>query len=266
MAPFTPPAAPRACIATRCGAITLLVLAACAATNGLHAQSVPSGGQENVRSSGQLYVEGRVLTADGAPLALASVEIASLDRRTMTNDEGRFRLQGVTAGSHPLIVGLMGYETVVVNVEVGSGAAPVDIRLTPDPVMLQRITVTANRFERRMRGVPYSVRVMDKREVLGSAERDAAQFVSRRGGLIPAPCRTRAETDCVQVRGLSIQPRVYINDFPAVGGLAMLGVIPAEEVNRIEVIQGGYMIRVYTDEFMEWAAKNNYRPIPIGIN
>lgn len=266
MTPFTPPAAPRARMATRCGAITLLVLAACAATNGLHAQSVPSGGQANARSSGQTYVEGRVLTADGAPLALASVEIASLDRMTMTNDEGRFRLQGVTPGTHPLLVALMGYETRVVTVEVGSGAAPVEIRLTPDPVMLQRITVTANRFERRMKGVPYSVRVMDKREVLGSAAPDAAYFVTRHGGLIPVPCRSRAETDCVRVRGIITQPRVYINDFPAVGGLTMLGVIPAEEVNRIEVIQGGAMVRVYTDEFMQWAAKNNYRPIPIGIN
>lgn len=266
MTPFTPPAAPRARIATRCGAITLLVLAACAATSGLQAQSVPSGGQSNARSSGQLYVEGRVLAADGAPLVLASVEIASLDRMTRTNDEGRFRLEGVTAGSHAVIVSLIGYETRVVTVEVGSGAAPVEVRLTPDPVMLQRITVTANRFESRMRGVPYSVRVMDKREILGSAAPDAAHFVARRGGLIPVPCRSRAETDCVQVRGISIQPRVYINDFPATGGLAMLGVIPAEEISRVEVIQGGAMIRVYTDEFMEWAAKNNYRPVPIGIN
>jgi hypothetical protein len=244
----------------------LLVLAACAATTGLQAQSVPSGGQANARSSGQLYIEGRVLTSAGAPLALASVEIAALDIATLTNDEGRFRLEGVTPGTHPVIVGLMGYETRVVTVEVGSGAAPLEVRLTPDPVMLERITVTANRFEARMRGVPFSVRVMDKREVMGSAAPDAANFVSRRGGLVPAPCRNRTQTDCVQVRGISVQPRVYINDFPAVGGLAMLGVIPAQEISRVEVIQGGAMIRVYTDEFMEWAAKHNYRPVPIGIN
>jgi len=271
MSPFTPPAASRARIASRCGAITLLVLAACAATNGLHAQSVPPGGQTRDPASGQsaptqVRLEGQVLDArTGSPLALVSVEIPELRRSTTTDEAGRFRFDRLPAGEHGLRASLVGYRDQSRPVVAASGAT-VELRMAEDPVLLTGLTVTANRFERRLKAVPYSVRVMGKRELAGSAAPDAAEFVIRRAGLFSARCPRIHQTTCFWIRGSAVQPSVYIDDAPAPGGVDMLAVIPRDEISRVEVIRGGSTIRVYTDRFMVWAARNNYRPLSIGFN
>jgi hypothetical protein len=73
-------------------------------------------------------------------------------------------------------------------------------------------------------------------------------------------------TQCFSIRGASVEPRVYIDDAHMAGGIDMLANIPREEINRVEVIRSGSVIRVYTDNFMEWAARHNYRPPPLWLN
>lgn len=240
--------------ASRCGAIVLLALALGAAT--AHAQA--AGAQARTQLSG------RVLdAASGRPLTLATIEIPGLKRFTTTDTEGRFQFDRVPAGEHALVVHLVGYRDHSRPVTTG---APVELRLQEDPVLLAGLTVTANRFDSRMASVPYAVRVMDKREVANSAANDAAEFVVRRAGLISTRCRSMLQTACYLIRGSSVEPRVYIDDAHAAGGIDMLANIPREEINRVEVIRNGSVIRVYTDEFMVWAARHNYKPMPLGVN
>jgi hypothetical protein len=244
--------------AARRGAIALLALAL--GTTSLSAQA----GQEN-RAAGRTHVQGRVLdAASGRPLILASVEIPELKRYTTTDTEGRFRFDRVPAGEHGLVVRLVGYREHSRPVSTASDA--IEVRMSEDPVLLTGLTVTVNRFDSRMKAVPYAVRVLDKREVANSAANDAAEFVVRRAGLISTRCRSMLQTSCYLIRGSSVEPRVYIDDAHMAGGIDMLANIPREEINRVEVIRSGSVIRVYTDNFMVWAARHNYKPIPLGVN
>ena len=245
--------------ASRCAAIALLTLALCAAGTALHAQTVPISGQASAPGSRQDQVEGTVVDArTGKPLALVIVEIPRLRRTTITDDAGRFRFDDVPAGEHGMRVRLVGYQAHSRPVQPGQ-ATPIEVRLSEDPVLLAGLTVTVNRFDSRMKAVPYAVRVMDKREVAGSAANDAAEFVVRRAGMFRTNCRSNRQTNCFSIRGSAVEPRVYIDDAHAPAGIDMLANIPREEINRVEVI------RVYTDRFMEWAARNNYRPVPLGF-
>jgi hypothetical protein len=253
---------------SRCGAIALLTLALCTSTAALYAQTVPASGQENARASGQArtQLQGRVLDAtNGRPLVLATVEIPALKRVTTTDTEGRFRLDRIPAGEHGMLVRLVGYREHSRPVTTAS-EGPIEVRLAEDPVLLTGLTVTANRFEVRMKSVPYAVRVLDKREVAGSGANDAEEFVVRRAGLISTRCRSIRQVACYLIRGSSVEPRVYIDDAHAALGIPMLANIPREEINRVEVLRNGSIIRVYTDRFMEWAARHNYRPMPLEVN
>ena len=252
--------------ATRCAAITLLAAALSAAGTTLHAQTVPASGQQDAAASRQSDLEGTVVDSrTGRPLALATVEIPLLRRSTVTDEAGKFRLERMPPGEHGMRVRLVGYQAHSRPVQTGQ-EAPIEVRLAEDPVLLAGLTVTVNRFDRRTKSVPYSVRVLGKRDVYGSASSDAADFVLSRGGMFRTPCRRGFQSYCVYVRGSTVVPRVYLDDVPAAGGIDMLAMVPREEINRVEVIQNGTVIRVYTDRFMEWAARHNYRPMPLGFN
>jgi hypothetical protein len=243
----------------------LLAAALSAAGTTLHAQTVPASGQENATASRQSDLEGTVVDSrTGRPLALVTVEIPALRRSTVTDEAGKFRIERVPPGEHGMRVRLVGYQAHSRPVRTGQDA-PIEVRLAEDPVLLAGLTVTVNRFDNRMKAVPYAVRVMDKRDVLGSAANDAAEFVISRAGLFRTGCRSIRQTNCFSVRGSSMQPQVYLDDAHMPAGIDMLSIIPREEINRVEVIRGGTTIRVYTDRFMEWAARNNYRPVPLGF-
>jgi hypothetical protein len=199
--------------------------------------------------------------SSGQPLALATVEIPALKRSTVTDAEGRFRLDRIPAGEHALRVTLVGYREHSRPVPNGAGA--VEVRLGEDPVLLQGLTVTSNRFDRRIQAVPYAVRVFGAREVAGSAATDAARFVITQTGMIPVRCRSVVQDSCFYVRGELTRPVVYINDALAPAGMNMLEGIDRSVIARVEVVQGGRYVRVYTDDFMAWAARNNYRPLPL---
>jgi hypothetical protein len=237
--------------------------AASAAGPGLRAQSVLMQGRDSVLQGGHSRVEGRVLSAaNGQPLPMARVEIIDLRRVTITDETGAFHFERVANGEHPLRVSMVGHKPHSRPLVVGS-ATPIEVRLVDDAVLLAGLVVSANRFESRLNAVPYAVHAFDKREVLSSAASDAEQFVRSRVGLYEAPCRRATQIRCFRIRGAVVQPAVYIDDQPAPSGLDMLSSIDRSEINRVEIIQGGSMIRVYTDHFMEWAARTRYRPPPI---
>ncbi len=249
--------------ASRCRAIASLTLALCGAGTSLHAQAVPSMGQEIARPSGQARtdLEGVVLDArTGKPLGMATIEIPQLRRSTVTDSEGRFQIARIPTGEYGMVVRLVGYRAHSRPIAALDGA-PVEVRLAEDPVLLKGLTVTVNRFDRRMRAVPYAVQVHTKADVYNSAAPDAAEFVIRRAGMFRTTC-PGVQNQCFSIRGTSTSPRVYVDDAFMAGGIDMLHNIPREEINRVEVIRSGTVIRVYTDHFMEWAARRNYRPTP----
>jgi hypothetical protein len=76
-------------------------------------------------------VGGALVTVSGGPRAIAAAD-------------GRFRLVGVALGSRELVVQRFGYVSLQARVTVTPAPQPLELRMTPDPLQLEGVTVTGN--------------------------------------------------------------------------------------------------------------------------
>jgi TonB-linked SusC/RagA family outer membrane protein len=67
-------------------------------------------------ASAQKRVTGKVLDADGNPLVGASVRVEGVQKVTMTDDQGNFKLTDVPASAKRLLISYIGYETQNVSI------------------------------------------------------------------------------------------------------------------------------------------------------
>lgn len=247
---------------TRCGTIFFAALLLLAGAGGAPAQTVPSEGQPSVQHEGQtVRLEGRVVSAKtGQPLAFARVELPELKRRTVTDREGNFRLDRIPAGEHLVRAALIGYRAEAGAVLAKAGA-PIELRLAEDAVVLQGLTVTTDRLKERLRAFSYPARVLDREAIAGSGASNVRHLVATRGGMLTVPCG-RSGGICVRIRGDVVHPRVFVDEAFRPGGIDDLMAMSPSEISRVEVLRGGLQIRVFTEQFTEWAARTDYRPHP----
>lgn len=107
-------------------------------------------------------VTGTVTIADRTPVAHARVRLVGTTGVAMTGIEGRFHVAGVPPGRQTLEVGLLGYRTILVPVEIEAGKIlHVQVMLELEPVPLKPLEVRAPAaqplepsgfYERRARG------------------------------------------------------------------------------------------------------------------
>ena len=89
-------------------------------------------------------VGGRLLdAATGEPLAGGVVSLDAL--WAVTGESGAFEITGVQPGRYVLKTSLLGYKDEAVEVVVGDGMKPLEVRLKPSSLALDGVTVTASR-------------------------------------------------------------------------------------------------------------------------
>ena len=114
----------------------------------------------------------------GAPLERVLVVMEDTGTSALTDAEGRFRLDGIPAGSHRLYVSVVGYALYRREVVTGPGVPPLAVRLSEGTTAYnETVTVTPDVFRAPLDPVPSA-------HVLGSAE-----LVNLRGVLADDPLR-----------------------------------------------------------------------------
>jgi iron complex outermembrane recepter protein len=100
-------------------------------------------------------VAGTVRCDEGHPLAGAQVVVVATGRATVADLEGRFELRGLAPGVHSLEATMVGHAPARrrVVVEPGVAPAPTEIVLTPTPLSLPGVQVTATPGGRDALGV-----------------------------------------------------------------------------------------------------------------
>lgn len=197
--------------------------------------------------------------------------IVMRDRGVITDSLGRFRLTDLDLGDHLLLIESYGYESVHVRATAGNGLPSFEIPLSPAPMLLEGLTVEVvsrnvdtmdERFRLRRNAAATTVRALDQDRLLRSAASTMLEFLQNEGSMYPQPCDgTRVSTGyCVLRRGSLIQPRVYIDEALAIGGLDELATWRPYELYLVEVWSGGSIIRAYTHQFMERTAR---RPVQL---
>src|SRR6266700_2355721 len=86
-------------------------------------------------------IRGRVTDATGAPLPRATISAEAAGLRATSDDQGRYEIRGVSAGTYTVRVRLLGYVPQSARVTVAQGAVTQDFTLTAQPISLSPVDV-----------------------------------------------------------------------------------------------------------------------------
>lgn len=190
-------------------------------------------------SAQQPVFSGRVTGRGGSPVAGASVHLLNTDRTVVSDEEGVFRIGGVSLGKYAIGITAVGYQRLDTGLVVKAGAGIAEFHLTAGVSGLDEVVVTAQKREELLRQVPISVSAISDRQVREYRlwnNKDITGIVPNLYAADPGDGR-----DVVSIRGIattSYDPAVttYID---GVGQLGLDTYIPALfDVERIEVLRG----------------------------
>lgn len=113
-----------------------------------------------VKGSMKASLSGFVNDADGQPLKYATVKISG-GKSTSTNEQGKFLIKDLSAGTHHLSVSLVGYQNQFKEVQlIADSTTEVSFVLQPGNA-LSEVIVTAGRKPESLKDVPSSVTILD---------------------------------------------------------------------------------------------------------
>lgn len=165
-------------------------------------------------------------------------------RQAVSDDDGRFRMEGVAAGPYRIEVVAFGYHSVHEMIEIPD-EHPVDLRidLAPDALELDPVVVAvAGRSSLRRSGFH------DRRDRVSGTHLTRDEFLQRAGSVVSDVFRTIPGARVVPVEGLShgghvllrggCRPAVYIDGFEVAPGLALDQYLTVAEIEAMEIYRG----------------------------
>ncbi|HZK07269.1 MAG TPA: TonB-dependent receptor [Bacteroidales bacterium] len=178
------------------------------------------------------------------PIPFASVQIMDTQIGVSADANGRFTLKEVPAGRQSLSVSSLGFKIYNTEVDVPSGGEiNMEVTLREEHHHLDEVVVTGTRTSKRLTDSPVIVNLIDSKQL------DQVVAVNLSEGLKLQP-GLRVETDCqtcnysqLRINGLQGgYSQILINSrpiFSPLTGLYGLEQIPANMIERIEVVRGG---------------------------
>ena len=109
---------------------------------------------------------------------------------------------------------------------------------------------------------PTAVRWIDRDALAAAPQENALEFLVARGGVTRVACCGRWGNECVLARGSVVEPSVWVDESPFIGGFDYLRTLQPHELYMVKIYAGGRHIRAYT-RFMERAAE--LRALPMAL-
>lgn len=230
------------------------ILIALAALSGLTARDASA---QQPEPPGPVVVGRVVDSGSGTPLPYAIVNGESGRPLVVTDSAGVFRMSGLPPGVHNLTASQLGYSRLTLPVAVAEGMEPVEFKLFPDPIAIEGIKVMGDRFRGRRNALPIAAQAYDQIKLQRSPAMTVMDFLQVDARLTPALCPGRGgQVYCFNRRNQVVQPQVFLDEAPLVGGLSQLEGYNPRDFYLVEVIGQGLMVRVYTHGFMEQMSRN----------
>lgn len=190
-------------------------------------------------------VFGHVLDAQtNEHLPYVTIQLKGTTIGTTTDATGHYFLKNLPTGKFTLVVQYVGYQTVEKEVMLEKGTTTeFNFQLKPSPISLNEVVVSANRNETSRKLAPSLVSILDMKTFETTNSTDLSQGLKFQPGL-------RVENNCqncgfsqVRINGLEgPYSQILIDSRPVVGALAGvygLEQIPANMIERVEVMRGG---------------------------
>ena len=201
--------------------------------------------QNSYASDGVSSLSGKVLgSEDKSPLISCLVKIHGLEKQTVTNENGDYSFNEVPCGDYVVEASYMGYIPQKFNIKIDKKEGRIlNFKLNPDAFMLEQVVVTSSKTETKRRESPSLVNVISGNTFLNVGACSLADGLDFQPGV-------RVENDCqncgftqVRINGLDGHySQILMNSIPiftALAGVYGLEHIPANMIDRVEVMRGG---------------------------
>lgn len=180
-------------------------------------------------------LRGTVVSAEtGDEVAGAWIALEGYGWGTFSWNDGHFYLPDIPNAPRQYEVEALGYEGEVLTLDPGEGELVLE--LTPDPELLEGVAFFMDQLQRR-RNRGGQLRVFDREDLAFNASFTLGEYL--------------------QLRGVDRLGRVCVDERPEPVGV--LG--RASDMFYMAEIVGGF-VRLYTEEFVEEAARERYRLHP----
>ncbi len=206
-------------------------------------------------------ISGRVSDAAGVPLARAMVSAEGSGLSATSNDQGRYEIRGVSAGTYTLRVRLLGYVPQSVKVTVGQAPVVRDFTLAVQPISLSPVDVVVGSRARHTAGeeLAVPVDVFTSEEIAQQGTNETSQILQNLAPSVNFPRQSVTDANDIvrpfTMRGLSPDHTLVLlngwrrhqmavlNTFAYGMGAGSSGVdlnaLPGSAIDRIEVLRDG---------------------------
>ncbi|MDE5713430.1 MAG: TonB-dependent receptor, partial [Muribaculaceae bacterium] len=190
-------------------------------------------------------ITGHVVDKDtGEHISGCLVVILNSEYATMTDASGHYIFRDLSPGEYEIQVSFMGYLTQKKSTSVAANkTVELNFEVEEDAFMLDQVVVTSSKTETRRKESPSLVNVMSGKTFLNVGACSLADGLDFQPGV-------RVENDCqncgftqVRINGLDGHySQILMNSrpvFSALAGVYGLEHIPANMIDRVEVMRGG---------------------------
>jgi len=206
-------------------------------------------------------VRGRVADASGTPLARATISAEAAGLRATSDDQGRYEIRGVSAGTYTLRVRLLGYVPQSVKVTVGQSAVTQDFTLAEQAISLSPVDVVVGSRARHTAAeqLAVPVDVFTSEDIAKQGVTETGQILQSLAPSVNFPHQSVTDANDIvrpfTLRGLSPDETLVlingwrrhqmalVNTFAYGMGAgttgADLNAIPSSAIDRIEVLRDG---------------------------
>lgn len=191
-------------------------------------------------------IKGVIKDKEGKPIPSATIRLEKTMLGTIANKNGEFMLRRIPDGNFRLAITAVGYEPYYHNIEFEhEDGDDMDLNITmfESIVYSGNVVVTATRSDKIYEDVPVKVSVIDDKiftSTQSTALRDGIRF--QPGLRVEANCQNCGFTQ-VRLNGLEGRYSQILIDsrpiFSSLNGLYGLDQIPANMIDRVEVVRGG---------------------------
>ena len=190
-------------------------------------------------------VSGRVFNAqNGRPIPDANIVVRGTPYGAASQSDGYFYLDSVPDGRYDLTITVLGYAPVTLEqVSIQAGTV-VEVPMTPQAVRLNPVVVTASGKARLASELSVATQVLDARDLREQGGDAMGEVLSASlGGLVNA-YGGLAGVQSLTLRGSSASQVLVLLDGQrlnsAQDGGAELALIPAQDIERVELVRGGH--------------------------
>ena len=184
-----------------------------------------------------------IVSVDNQPIEFAQIMIDSIYLGAITNKQGKFTISDVPYGTYSISASYIGYAKVERVIDLDQSEINIEFALNEQSMQLDDIVVTGTKTSKRQTESPVIVNVINSVTLTSVQACNLAEGLKFQPGL-------RVETDCqtcnytqLRMNGLAGgYSQILINGrpiFSPLTGLYGLEQLPANMIDRIEVVRGG---------------------------